>query len=134
VSVSCYFSTNQLFVPGYLLTLVSKAPTTATCTDVPGVVDYVLTASDIAAINARIAQMNAHVQAMATANEWAYFNLDPVYALPKPPFSVSNLLFSSQPFGPYISLDGVHPSAAGQSLLASAAIAAINAKYGLAIP
>jgi len=134
MSVSCYFSTNQLFVPGYLLTLVSKAPTTATCTDVPGVVDYVLTASDIAAINARIAQMNAHVQAMATANEWAYFNLDPVYALPKPPFSVSNLLFSSQPFGPYISLDGVHPSAAGQSLLASAAIAAINAKYGLAIP
>jgi lysophospholipase L1-like esterase len=33
-----------------------------------------------------------------------------------------------------MSLDGVHPSAAGQSLLASAAVNAINAKYGLAIP
>lgn len=134
VSLSCYFSSNQLFVPGYLLTLVSKTPTTATCANQPGAVDYVLTSSDLAAINARIAQMNAHVQAKATENGWAYFNLDPVYALPKPSFSVSNLLFSNQPFGPYISLDGVHPSAAGQSLLASAAAKAINAKYGLAIP
>ena len=134
VSLNCLFSTNQLFVPGYLLTLVSKAPTTATCANVPGVVDYVLTSSDISAINTRIAQMNAHVQAKATQNGWAYFNLDPVYALPKPSFSVTNLLFSNQPFGTYISLDGVHPSAAGQSLLASAAVKAINAKYGLAIP
>jgi len=134
VSASCYFSTNQLFVPGYLLTLVAKAPTTATCADVPGAADYVLTASDISAINARIAQMNAHVRAMATANNWAYFNLDPVYALPKPPFSVTDLLLSNQPFGPYMSLDGVHPSAAGQSLLASAAVEAINATYGLMIP
>ena len=134
VSLSCYFSTNQLFVPGYLLTLVSKAPTTATCANVPGVVDYVLTSSDLSAINTRIAQINAHVQAKATENGWAYFNLDPVYALPKPSFSVTNLLFSNQPFGAYVSLDGVHPSAAGQSLLASAAVKAINAKYGLAIP
>jgi hypothetical protein len=134
VSPSCYFSSNQLFIPGYLLTLVARAPTTATCANVPGAVDYVLTSSDVSAINARIAQMNAHVQAKATENGWAYFNLDPVYALPKPSFSVSNLLFANQPFGPYMSLDGVHPSAAGQSLLASAAVKAINAKYGLAIP
>jgi len=134
VSLSCYFSTNQLFVPGYLLTLVSKAPTTATCANVPGAVDYVLTSLDVSTINARIAQMNAHVQAKAAENGWAYFTLDPVYALPKPSFSVTNLLFSNQPFGPYMSLDGVHPSAAGQSLLASAAIAAINARYGLSIP
>jgi lysophospholipase L1-like esterase len=100
---------------------------------VPGAADYVLTASDINAINARIAQMNAHAQAMAAANDWAYFNLDPVYGLPKPSFRVTDLLFSNQPFGPYMSLDGVHPSAAGQSLLATAAVNAINAKYGLAI-
>ena len=100
----------------------------------PGAADYVLTASDIDAINARIEQMNAHVQAMATDNGWAYFDLDPVYAVPKPAFRITDLLFSNQPFGPYISLDGVHPSPAGQSLLASAAVAAINAKYGLTIP
>jgi hypothetical protein len=134
VSLSCYFSTNQLFIPGYLLTLVSKSPTTATCANVPGAADYVLTSSDISAINARIAQMNTHVQAKATENGWAYFNLDPVYGLPKPSFSVSSLLFANQPFGTSMSLDGVHPSSAGQALLASAAVKAINAKYGLAIP
>ena len=134
MSLNCYFSSNYVFVPGYVLTLISRSPTTATCKDVPGEVDYILTSSDISAINTRIAQMNAHVQAKATENGWAYFNLDPVYALPKPSFSVTNLLFSNQPFGAYMSLDGVHPSAAGQSLLASAAVKAINAKYGLAIP
>ena len=71
VSLSCYFSSNQLFVPGYLLTLVSRAPTTATCANVPGAVDYVLTSNDISSINARIAKINAHVQAKATDNAWA---------------------------------------------------------------
>jgi lysophospholipase L1-like esterase len=33
-----------------------------------------------------------------------------------------------------MSLDGVHPSARGQGLLAAAAAQAINARYGLAIP
>jgi hypothetical protein len=134
VSFNCFYTSNQLFIPGYLLTLVSKAPTTATCNNVPGTVDYVLTASDISAINTRMAQMNAHMQAKATENGYAYFSLDALYGLPKGGFSVTNLLFSNQPFGPNISLDGVHPSSAGQSILASAAVKAINAKYGLAIP
>jgi lysophospholipase L1-like esterase len=44
-----------------------------------------------------------------------------------------DVLFSSTPFGPYMSADGVHPNNAGQSLLAAAAVQAINARYGLAI-
>jgi len=134
VSLSCYLSSNYVFVPGYLLTLVSRAPTTATCANVPGAVDYVLTSGDISAINTRMAQMNAHMQARATENGWAYFSLDALYGLPKPSLSLTNILFSSTPFGSNISLDGVHPSAAGQSILATAAVQAINAKYGLAIP
>ncbi len=134
VSFNCYLTSNRLFIPGYLLTLVQKSPTTATCKDVPGTVDYVLTSGDISAINTRMAQMNARIQAKATENGWAYFSLDAVYGLPKPALSVSNLLFSNNPFGSYVSLDGVHPSSAGQSLLASAAVKAVNAKYGLAIP
>src|SRR5690348_14001408 len=134
VSLNCYFSSNYLFVPGYLLTLLSKTPTTATCADVPGTADYVLTASDMNAINLRMAQMNAHMQAKASQNGYAYFSLDAVYALPKPRFSVSDLLFSNSPFGQYISLDGVHPSTQGQALLAIAAAQAINAAYGVAIP
>ncbi|AHG93785.1 hypothetical protein J421_6250 (plasmid) [Gemmatirosa kalamazoonensis] len=133
VSPSCYFSSNYLYIPGYILTLLQHTPTTATCADVPGAVDYVLTASDVSAINARMAQMNAHIQAKATAGGYAYFALSALYDLPKPSFKLYDVLFSNTPFGPNISLDGVHPSAAGQSILADAAVRAIDARYGLAI-
>jgi lysophospholipase L1-like esterase len=112
-----------------VLTLISKTPTTATCADVPGAADYVLTASDMNAINARMAQMNAHMQTKALENGYAYFTLAAVYDLPKPRFSVSGLLFSNSPFGNYISLDGVHPSTLGQSVLATAAAQAITNRY-----
>lgn len=134
VSLNCYFSSNYIFVPGYVLTLLSKTPTTATCADVPGAADYILTASDMNAINLRMSQMNAHMQAKAAQSGYAYFTLDAVYGLPKPRFSVSDLLFSNSPFGSYISLDGVHPSTQGQALLAIAAAQAINGAYGVAIP
>ena len=134
VSINCYFSSNYVFVPGYVLTLISKTPTTATCSNVPGQVDYVLTPSDMSAIDARMAQMNAHIQSKATANGYAYFSLDALYGLPKINFNLVDVLFSSAPFGPNISLDGVHPSAKGQSILATAAAQAISAKYGVTIP
>ena len=134
VSVNCYFSSNHVFIPGYLLTLVSRAPTTATCANVPGAVDYVLTSGDIATINARMAQMNARMQAKASENGYAFFSLDALYGLPKPSLNLVNILLSSAPFGPNISLDGVHPSSAGQAILANAAVQAINAKYGVGIP
>ena len=134
VSINCYFSSNHLFIPGYLLTLVSKTPTTATCANVPGTVDYVLTANDINTINARLAQMNTRIKAKAAGNGYAYFSLESVYGLPKSRLSVIDLLFSNNPFGPNISLDGVHPSAAGQAILATAAAQAISATYGVTIP
>jgi len=134
VSLNCYFSTNHVFIPGYILTLLSKTPTTATCADVPGAADYVLTAGDIAAVNARMAQINAHIRAKASENGYAYFGLSSLYDLPKPALNMVNVLFSSTPFGPNISLDGVHPSAQGQTILANAAVQAINRTYGVAIP
>jgi lysophospholipase L1-like esterase len=134
VSFNCYFSSNALFLPGYLLTLLAKAPTTATCADVPGAVDYVLTPSDMSAINARMAQINSHIQAKASENGYAYFALSALYDLPKPSLNLYNVLFSNTPFGPNISLDGVHPTAQGQSILANAAVQSINARYGLTIP
>ena len=134
VSFNCYLSSNYVFVPGYLLSLFAKTPTTATCADVPGAADFVLTSSDMTAINSLMAQMNAHIQARASANGWAYFSLSALYDLPKPAFKVADVLFSATPFGPNISLDGVHPSAQGQAILATAAAQAINAKYGVSIP
>jgi hypothetical protein len=134
VSFNCYFSSNYLFIPGYVLSLISKAPTTATCADVPGTADYVLTPNDMSVINARMAQMNAHIQAKATENSYAYFSLETVYGLPKPSFNMVDVLFSNSPFGSHMSLDGVHPSSGGQALLAQAAAGAIAAKYGITIP
>jgi hypothetical protein len=134
VSLNCYFSSNYVFVPGYLLTLLSRTPVTATCADVPGAVDYVISPAEMKAINGRMAQMNAHIQARAAQYGYAYFSLSALYDLPKSRFRVLDVLFASSPFGPNISLDGVHPSAAGQAILASAAAQAINARYGLAIP
>jgi hypothetical protein len=134
MSLNCYFSSNYVFIPGYVLTLVSRSPTTATCRDVPGEVDYVLTSSDINAINARMAQMNAHIEAKAHENGYAFFKLAALYDLPKGSLNLYDVFFSKTPFGPNISLDGVHPSAQGQTILANAAVQAINARYGLAIP
>ena len=134
VGLECYFSPNHLFVPGYVLGLLAKAPTTATCADVPGAADHVLTPGDVAAIDARMATINAHVRATAAEHGYAYFALSALYDLPKPAFDMGQVLFSSAPFGAYISLDGVHPTAQGQAILAAAAVQAINARYGLAIP
>jgi hypothetical protein len=125
---------NYLFIPGYVLTLLSRTPTTATCADVPGAVDYVMTPSDMSAINARMAQINTRIQTIANANGYAYFSLSALYDLPKINFDMYNVMFSSTPFGPNMSLDGVHPSAQGQALLAAAAAQAINARYGTVIP
>ena len=137
VSFNCYWGTsasNSVFLPGYILTLLSRTPTTASCADVPGAADYVLTPSDLNAINARMAQINAHIQAKASENGYAYFALSALYDLPKPSLNMYNVLFSNTPFGGKISLDGVHPSAQGQTILANAAVQAINTRYGLAIP
>ena len=134
VSEKCSSSSNYLFIPGYLLSLLAETPTTATCADVAGEADFVLTSSDMSAINSLMAAMNAHIQAKASANGWAYFSLSALYDLPKPALNVFDMLLSTSPFGPNISLDGVHPSAQGQAILAAAAAQAINAKYGVSIP
>jgi len=134
VSEKCSSSSNYLFLPGYLLSLLAETPTTATCADVPGETDFVLTASDMSAINALMARMNAHILEKASAYGWAYFSLSALYDLPKPGLNLAEVLFSPTPFGSNISLDGVHPSAQGQAILAAAAAQAINAKYGVSIP
>ena len=41
-----------------------------------------------------------------------------------------NFTAPTAPFGKWISLDGVHPSAEGQKIIANGLIGVINAKYG----
>ena len=100
------------------------------------VVDYILRPAEAAVVNAQLRQMNDFIEANARRVGYAYFELDLLYAMPqlKPPFSVVALMTSPMPYSSYVSLDGFHPSAAGQRVLATAAARAINRRYGFAIP
>jgi len=138
-------SENQIYVPAKVVGAYSAAiaaqtagqpGATLSCADIPGTQDYVLTAADISAVDAQLADMNAHIRDVAAENGFAFFDLDPLYGQRrlKAPFSATTLLTSDEPYGPFISLDGVHPSAAGHRLLAREAAKALNATYHLAIP
>ena len=145
VADNCETSANFMFVRGIVPTAIATGaaraaaglgPATLSCADVPGTADYVLTPTDIQFLNSLAAQMDAYIQARAQAEGYAFFRLDALYAQSKDgvPFNLAAYLGTATPYGARISLDGVHPSSQGHVILANAAIAAINATYGLGIP
>jgi lysophospholipase L1-like esterase len=84
-----------------------------------------------------IGTWNAYIAAKADSLGWAY--LDPVALfIPLkesgaiPPFP--NFASPTQPFGPFITLDGIHPSGTAHIAIANALIGAINTQYKVAIP
>lgn len=78
-----------------------------------------------------VEQYNRFIRQQADRLGWAY--LDPNVKLlelkTQGQIPVFPNVTSSEPFGPYFSLDGVHPSAAAHRLVAQEAAAAINAIY-----
>ena len=98
--------------------------------------DFVLGPSDVAQVDAQFAAMNGIIRAEADARGFAYFSLGALYeqANVKAPFSAITMLTSAQPYGPLVSLDGVHPSAEGSRVLAEAAAAALAERYDMAFP
>jgi lysophospholipase L1-like esterase len=144
VSPDCQNSPNYINVSVKSIILVFTAAFTSanglpnpvfSCADVgdPNNDDYVLTPSDIATVNTQLAQMAAYAQQKAAARGYAFFSLGALYDRPdlKPSkYSVISQLISPIPYGPYISLDGVHPSALGNTVLAVAAAKALNGTYG----
>ena len=112
---------------------------TLSCANAPsasGVQDFVLAPAEIEQLNAQLAAMNAVIRREADRRGFAHFALSALYdeANSKAPFSAVTLMTSAEPYGPLISLDGVHPSTAGHQLLADAAARALNATYRLGIP
>jgi hypothetical protein len=101
-----------------------------------GVQDFVLTPAEASAANALLAQLDAFIAQQAAARGYAHFRLEALFGLPaaRPPYSSVAQMTSALPYGPFMSLDGFHPNAAGQAVLAEAAAAAINARYNLGIP
>ncbi len=79
-----------------------------------------------------VEQYNTFIQQQADRLGWAY--LDPNVTLEELRNQGQIPIFpdvtADEPFGPYFSLDGVHPSAAAHRLVAQEAAAVINAVYG----
>jgi hypothetical protein len=145
VSPDCNGSPNWLFLPFKLPPVLAAAaqlppgmgPVLSCAASLsPIAQDFVLTPTEMGIVNAQIQAMNAHIQSEASSHGYAYFSLGALYdrADLKAPFSLSVLLTSLTPFGPLISLDGVHPSALGSLILARAAAHALNVRYDLGIP
>jgi hypothetical protein len=133
-------SENLIYVPAkvvgaYAAVAAGQSSVARSCADIPGTQDYVLTPANVSALEAQLVEMNAHIREVAAENGFAFFDLEPLYGERrlKEPFSAATLLMSDEPFGPFISLDGVHPSAAGHRILAREAAKALNVTYHLAI-
>jgi lysophospholipase L1-like esterase len=79
---------------------------------------------------------NAYIKAKADSIGFAYMDPSPLLAQLRaidsiPPYP--NFASATHPFGSFITLDGIHPSAAAHQLLAAALIAKIDSVYGLTI-
>ena len=145
VSNDCQGSANLIFVPvrvpvavgtGVALAQHGAGPFVFSCAaGGPGDQDFVLTPTESGIVNAEMHAITAHIRDQATRRGFAYFALGDLYDRGdvKPPFSVVALMTTNAPYGQYFSLDGLHPSAAGQSVLARAAALALNDQYGLGI-
>lgn len=104
--------------------------TTATGTAPAGAT---LSTTEFGAINTRVGEMNTFLTGLATARNWAFVDIaaifnDPANVALIPAFP--NFTNPTQLFGTLFSLDGVHPTRAGQRLLAQGFAAAINTRYG----
>ena len=97
---------------------------------------YVLDATERATLTAAIDAYNGYIKGKADALGWAYWDPNvPLTALKGTASSrtLPDLTSTTNPFGTAFSLDGVHPSAAGHTIVANGLIAAINAKYGTSL-
>jgi lysophospholipase L1-like esterase len=143
VSADCNGSPNLITVPFRVPAAVAagvtargqgQPPMSFSCQDGgPTASDFVLTPAEVAIAKDILARMNAHIKRRAAQYGYAHFELQALYGLQnlKPPYSVVALMTSATPYGTYLSLDGFHPSALGQTILATAAAHALNARYGL---
>ena len=146
VSSDCEGNPNLVFVPVVVPTAVARASYYAqhglgsyvlSCTAGSATTeDEILTPTEVAVVNAQLQAMSAHIRAQADQRGFAYFELGALYGRAdlKGPFSVIALMTTSTPYGPLISLDGLHPSAAGAAVLAQAAAHALNVTYRLGLP
>ena len=116
----------------YPTTLYCKLSSNATLAKKGVGESYVLDPTEQAAVSSTVQAYNAYIAAKADSLGWAYFDpnsaltlLRAMGAIPAHP----NLADATNPFGTYISLDGIHPRLPAHKLIASTLIGIINGKY-----
>lgn len=111
---------------------VGRGPYAFSCANVASTPDGILSPAEVTTLNNQVAQYNAYITTKASENGYATMSLGVLYDTVKNgvPFDLTAVATSSTPFGAAMSLDGVHPNAAGNAIIAAAAKAAITAKYG----
>jgi lysophospholipase L1-like esterase len=97
---------------------------------------FVLDSSEQVSLTDTVIAYNTYIEQQANTLGWAYYDPNPALDSLRrsgaiPPFP--DLTSATQPFGTFISLDGIHPSAAAQVLIANGIIQAINAKYHVSV-
>ena len=143
VSTNCETSANLLVVPAVVPAAVANGlgrraagapPFVLSCAEGAfNVQDRVLTPTEAAAVDAQLVLMSDHIRGQAAARGYAFIELEVLYGLPKPTFSVVSFMTGGAPYGPHISLDGLHPSAAGHTIIANAAARAIEDRYNVGL-
>lgn len=118
------------FVPlSALPTIQAIAGGTQTGPLAPG---QILTRKEVKKIRKAVKQYNAKLKALADANGWAFVDVNVILTnIAQNGLAVTGVgTITTAYLGGLFSLDGVHPSATGHAVIASAAVDAINAKYG----
>jgi lysophospholipase L1-like esterase len=142
IHANCTGSASLVSVP-QLIPLIRSGQHPALISCEPGVVPgtlvgdlFVLDANEQATLGATIAGYNNYIKSKADAIGFAFYDPNVLLAAKKatgeiPPFP--NFASTNQTFGAFISLDGVHPSAAAHKAIANDLIGVINAKYGTSL-
>lgn len=101
----------------------------------------VILAEEAGLIQAAVTGYNTYISQQAAQRGWAYFDPNPTLQQLRaqgqiPPFPDISALVTGGPisFGPYISLDGLHPSTLAHTLIADSLVSAVNQTYGTSIP
>lgn len=103
--------------------------------------DPVVSPTEFAGLRSAVAGFNAYISAQAAARGMAYVDINAALlalvasgAIPPFPDLSAALAGGSVGFGPYFSLDGVHPSSLAHELVADLLASAVNQTFGTSIP
>jgi lysophospholipase L1-like esterase len=138
---NCVGSSSLISFPGIVAFLKASPVKIIACqpNTIPGtpVGDIgVLDATEQATLTATVDAYNAYVQQKANTVGWGYYDVNKTLdaAVARGDITIVNLGNPTQPFGPFMSIDPVHPSALGHKYITNDLIDVVNAKYGTSIP